>query len=314
MEGIKTSVALGADQLPSDRWTQGRAPYRTFLILTTVIIAFFAKPLYDLVRVALNDEINSHVILIPFISAYVVGQRRGGLPMPESGRLLQILAALLLPAGLVAITFFMPGLRADDILSLRIAAFCFFIFAAVLAALGWKFLRAILFPLCFLLFLIPLPLSIIDPLETASRVASTETYAWMMDLSDSSYIRHGFVFMLPGLTIEVAQECSGIRSSFVLFIVSLLAGNLFLSSTWRRIFFSLFVIPLGIVRNAFRIFTLSFLSVHWDPSVIHSPLHHRGGPLFFALSLIPFCLVLAWLRKSEPRPANTQISPSAHPL
>jgi exosortase/archaeosortase family protein len=57
---------------------------------------------------------------------------------------------------------------------------------------------------------------------------------------------------------------------------------------------------LGILRNGFRIYVLSMLSSHWDPRVIDSPLHHKGGPIFFVISLIPFFLLLFWLRRSEP--------------
>ena len=70
---------------------------------------------------------------------------------------------------------------------------------------------------------------------------------------------------MAGLSVHVGPECSGIRSSFVLFITSLLAGHLFLRSGWNRLWLAVFVIPLGIVRNAFRVFVLSMLSVHVDP-------------------------------------------------
>src|SRR5436190_24254488 len=120
-----------------------------------------------------------------------------------------------------------------------------------------------------------------------------------MNLSRASYFRQGLIFALPNLTIRVAQECSGIRSSFVLFITSLIAGFLFLRSPWHRAIFSIIVLPLGVLRNAIRIYFLSMASVHWNPNIIHSPLHHRGGPIFFALSLIPLFLLLFWFRKAE---------------
>jgi exosortase/archaeosortase family protein len=85
----------------------------------------------------------------------------------------------------------------------------------------------------------------------------------------------------------------------VLFITSLIAGHLFLRSPWKKLILALAVFPLGIIRNAFRIYFLSMASAHWNPDIIHSPLHHRGGPIFFALSLVPFFLLLLWLKRSE---------------
>jgi exosortase/archaeosortase family protein len=104
---------------------------------------------------------------------------------------------------------------------------------------------------------------------------------------------------LPGITIRVGQECSGIHSSLVLFLTSLIAGHLFLASPWNKTWLALLVLPLGIARNALRILTISLLCVHVDASMIRSPIHVRGGPVFFALSLIPFFAALWWLRRSE---------------
>jgi exosortase/archaeosortase family protein len=62
-----------------------------------------------------------------------------------------------------------------------------------------------------------------------------------------------------------------------------------------------FIIPLGIVRNGFRILTIGLLCVHVGPHMIDSVIHHRGGPIFFALSLIPLFLLLVWLRRGDGR-------------
>jgi exosortase/archaeosortase family protein len=85
----------------------------------------------------------------------------------------------------------------------------------------------------------------------------------------------------------------------VLLIVSLVAGRLFLRSPWKRTVLALAIIPLALLRNGFRVFVIGELCTHVGPEMINSPIHHRGGPLFFALSLIPFFLLLFYLRKSE---------------
>ena len=116
-----------------------------------------------------------------------------------------------------------------------------------------------------------------------------------------SFLRQGLFFQLPGIRLEVAPECSGIHSTLVLFITSLIAGQLFLRAQWKRGLLVLAVVPLGIVRNAFRIWSIGELCVHIGPRMINSPIHRRGGPLFFMLSLIPLFLLLYYLRRSEPK-------------
>src|SRR5437879_4820118 len=97
----------------------------------------------------------------------------------------------------------------------------------------------------------------------------------------------------------VAKECSGIRSSLVLVITSLLAANMFLRTTWRRALLVGAVIPLGLLRNGLRILVISLLCVHIGPEMIHSAIHRRGGPVFFALSLVPLFAMLWLFRRQE---------------
>jgi exosortase/archaeosortase family protein len=82
-------------------------------------------------------------------------------------------------------------------------------------------------------------------------------------------------------------------------ITSLLAANMFLHTTWRRALLVCAVIPLGLLRNGFRILVISLLCVHIGPQMINSVIHRRGGPFFFAASLIPLFLLLWWLRRGE---------------
>jgi exosortase/archaeosortase family protein len=62
-----------------------------------------------------------------------------------------------------------------------------------------------------------------------------------------------------------------------------------------------FVIPLAIVRNAFRILVIGLLAVHVGPQMIDSVIHHSGGPFFFVVSLVPLFFLLWWLRRQERR-------------
>ena len=167
-------------------------------------------------------------------------------------------------------------------------------------------MRALSFPFCFLLFLVPLPQWVADRLESASQVASAGAAQFMFNLSGLPILRDGMVFQLPGIIIRVAQECSGIRSSLVLFITSLVASYLLLRSRWRRAVLVAFVIPLGILRNGFRIAVIGWLCATYGPQMIDSKIHHQGGPVFFAVSLVPL-LGLAWLlrRGEEKRSAGS---------
>jgi exosortase len=121
----------------------------------------------------------------------------------------------------------------------------------------------------------------------------------ILKLSGTPILREGFVFRLPNLSIEVAPECSGIRSGISILISGLLAGHLFLRSYWKRIVLVLIAVPVLIFKNALRIGTLSYLAVHFDPRILTSELHREGGIPFFVLGLLLLYPVLAVLMKSE---------------
>ena len=80
--------------------------------------------------------------------------------------------------------------------------------------------------------------------------------------------RQGFFLTLPGVTIEVAAECSGIRSSMALFITCLLAAHLFLRTPWKQLLFVLLAFPLALIKNGIRIVTLTLLSIYVDPEFL----------------------------------------------
>jgi exosortase len=164
---------------------------------------------------------------------------------------------------------------------------------------GWKWMSAAAFPIAFLIFMAPIPGAMVNWLEDVSANASAETAALYFNMLGTPLVRHGRVFELPGMVLQVAQECSGIHSSLVLFVISLIGSQLFLRTWWGRIALVAFAIPLGILRNGFRILIIGLLCVHGGPQMINSSIHRHGGPIFFALSLVPLFLLLFWLRRHE---------------
>ena len=264
------------------------------------LVAFFARSLIELAVYAWNSDLHSHIVLVPLISAYLIAVGRQGLP--RLGRPSFLFGAFFAIFGVVAFLFasrLAVQLSQNDRLALVSVSFLCLLWAGGFLFLGWKIMRAVLFPLAFLVFIIPLPDATVDWLETASKYASADAAAFILGLSDVPMLREGLLFRLPGIAIEVAPECSGIRSSWVLFITSLLAAHLFLRSGWRRAVLVAFVIPLGIIRNGFRIAVIGWLCAHYGPQMINHFIHRKGGPFFFVLSLGPLFALLWWLRHSE---------------
>jgi exosortase C (VPDSG-CTERM-specific) len=277
--------------------------FRRFGFFLLALSCLFLWPLLDLAALALGSELHSHILLIPFVFAYLIYIRRDRLPPESLSSIGWSIPPLIIGSAALAIAFGFPRFSASvspsDHLALTIFAFVCFVAAGGCLFLGKAWMRTLAFPFIFLIFFVPIPDEMVYGLETASKLASADAAQLFFNVSGTPFLRNGTFFQLPGIIIEVAQECSGIRSSLVLFITSLLVAHLFLTTPWRRIALVAFVIPLGIMRNGFRILVIGLLCVEYGPQMIHSVIHRRGGPLFFALSLIPLFLLLWWLRRGE---------------
>ena len=268
-----------------------------------VLLAAFAPPLLGLINHAARSQLHSYILLVPFVSAYLLYLRHDQLPKNYVSDLPLAIVSLAGGLGGLVCTYWLDFAgRApayNDYLALLTLSFLCCLAAEGFFFFGRGWMRAAAFPVAYLIFMVPMPDAMADALETASKSASAEVANLLFHLSGTPFLRAGAIFQLPNITIEVAQECSGIRSSWVLLLTSILAANLFLKTRWRRFAFVAFVIPLGILRNGFRILVIGLLCVNVGPQMIHSLIHRRGGPVFFMLSLIPFFLVLWWLRKRD---------------
>lgn len=275
-----------------------RRRIRGWAVWTLVGAFAFVQPLFGLAVLASDTPLHSHIPLVPFIAAYLLYQERETLPAP--GR--AAWAPALLLGGLsaaAAATGWRATLGATDTLALFTLAYVAYVAAGGFLFYGWRWIVKAAFPLSFLVFAIPLPDSAVAWMEDALVLASADVAAWMLRATGTPMLRDGTVFTLPTIVLEVARECSGIRSTWVLFITSLVAAQMFLKSPWHRFVLVAFVIPLGILRNGFRILVIALLCVHVGPHMVDSFIHHRGGPIFFALSLVPLFLLLMWLRRRD---------------
>jgi exosortase C (VPDSG-CTERM-specific) len=277
-----------------------------FFLFASVLVVCYCRQLFRLVEFAWTSELYSYILLIPFISAYLIWFRRPTVASKEyaPGRRYVLLS---LGAGIVMLGVYrllwggVVTPKPEEYLPVTTLSFLLFLLAGAFAFLGTRLLRALLFPVAFLLFMVPMPPSVQHWMETFFQLGSADTAYGLLTLSGMPVFRTGTHFQLPGFPFNVAPECSGIHSSIVLIITSLLAGYIFLKSPWKRAILALVVLPLAFLRNGIRIFTIGQLCVRVGPHMIDSPIHRKGGPLFFALSLIPLFFLISYLKKREDR-------------
>jgi exosortase C (VPDSG-CTERM-specific) len=270
---------------------------RSFGRGAAVLALLFAVPLFRLAHFAAISDLDSYILLIPPVCVYLAWLEKDhlhGITTPAMRTGLAFFAGGL---ALTAWHWCAPAPAGADSLAQITTAFVLFVGGLGFMILGGGLMRQLAFSFGLLIFMIPMPDGLRAGIESVLQHGSATAAGWMFAVSDVPVLQDDLTFKLPAITLHVAPECSGIHSTLVLFITSLVAGKFFLKQPWKRAVLCLAVIPLALARNGFRIFVLGELCTHIGPQMIDSPIHHHGGPLFFVLSLVPFLLLLYVLRK-----------------
>lgn len=143
--------------------------------------------------------------------------------------------------------------------------------------------------------------------ETFLQHASADLADVIFRLIGQMVYREDLVFTLPGLSIEVARECSGIRSTTALILVVAVCGHLLLRSGKSKLFLLLMSIPAGILKNAVRIVILGWLGSNLSPTYLEGPIHKQGGPLFTLTAVAVLGPLLWMLMRMEKKSNNAPV-------
>jgi exosortase len=288
------------------------SPYRNFVLLCVVSLVLWWHTLLSTLMLALRQDAYTHILLIlPISFTLVFSEWRSRKAQPEpdfrSGLALLVLALLI---GFIGAIWWRGSLTADVQLFLGMLAVVTWWIGSFVCCFGTRTTRMFIFPLCFLLLLVPLPEFALNHVVGFLQQGSAHAASLFFAIARIPVAQEGVVLSIPGLTVEVAKECSSIRSSLMLLVTTMVLAQLFLRSNWGKILVSVAAIPLSVAKNGLRIFTLSMLGVYVDPSYLHGRLHHSGGILFFVLSLGGLFALLAAVRWAERK--TTSQSPSSN--
>ena len=284
--------------------------------MALLAMLLYRGPLLILYRTALHNETYTHILLIPFVSLFFFWTERnrifrGGNDVPMGEKIAGVIVALA-GAGLGALSAPLArSLTENDLLSLKILSFLVVLTGLFIATYGYRVYRRALFPSLFLLFMVPFPTLLLDKSIAFLQWGSKELSYAILSLVGVPVLKSGYVFQLPGITIEVAKECSGIRSSIALLLTALIAGHMFLKRPRAKVILLALVVPFVIIKNSIRISTLSLLSVYVDKRwITDSLLHHEGGFVFFLIAIVLMFPFLVLLRKYEVKPPLKSVSRS----
>lgn len=224
-------------------------------LFSTLAVTWWTNPVY------------SHGFLIPFISAYLIWRKGGALKgVPASGGLW---GAPLLAMGLV--TFIMG--RAGGVLALEELSLMLTILGAAAFVFGWPLLKALLFPLLYLAFMLTSWGEFTERLHYPFQNFSAGLGAKLLQLMSIPAYRESIYIELPNITLEVAKVCSGVNYLVSVAAIGIPLSYVALSSWWRRAALVGGALLMSILANSVRVTLIGFLSYYNLAGDLHGPLH-----------------------------------------
>jgi exosortase len=283
-----------------------RAPKSAFIVLSVISLVAAWRPLREALWLATHDDEYTHLLLIlPLAAALIWLEWRPLESLVAPGFRVGIL--LFCVSLLIASFARWRDLPPDQRLAVSMLALVTWQVGAFVLCFGTRVSRSLLFPLGFSFLAVPLPRFLVNDIVTWLQHSSAFAAHCLFWSARVPVAQNGVLLSIPGLTVEVAKECSSIRSSSMLMVMTMVFAQLFLHTPWRKWFVIFLAIPVSVAKNGLRIFTIAMLGTRVDESYLTGRLHHQGGVVFFAIGLGGVLLVLWILYRSERKSSASRL-------
>lgn len=245
-----------------------------------------------------SREDYSSSYFIPLIVIYLIWEKRGelmGLPSIPSWSGLMPLA--------VAVALFWLGELSGEFFSLYIS-FWLAVVGLCWLHMGWRKLKVIGFPLCFMLAMFPLPNFLYGKVSLSLKLVSSQLGVAMLRMSGMSAFREGNVIDVGFTQLQVVDACSGLRYLIPLIALGCLLAYFTRGPVWQKVILVLSAIPLAIATNGLRIASVGILYPIWGAQVAEGFFHDFSGWFIFMCTLGLLLAELWLLRKIAGNPAG----------
>lgn len=256
---------------------------RIAILAVLIILAgllLYRSALVDLIMSVLNREGSSHGLFIPFISGYFIWLKAASLKTTE----LQFD-----PLG-IPLLIIGASLSFVNIGGFQVQSLCFIIFVAgsVWALLGRQFLKETLFPLFFLITMIPLPEDFYIDLANLTRDITYAGSSWFISFLGITFFQEGYLIHLPNAVLKVALGCSGVRYLISFFVFGMAYAYLTRKTILGRLGVVASIFPISIIAGVCRL-TAIFLATYY----ISPRMAERGPHILISWSVFFTILILS---------------------
>jgi exosortase B len=264
----------------------GRAFFVPALILLTGLCLQYGATTVELFRDVWSTDRNAHgpiVLAVGLWFLYFKGRTvvAEGVPIRSA----PLLGWSVLALGMLC---FVLG-RSQAFLFFEVGSFVLMLLGVILLFLGTAVVRHLWFGFVFLLFMIPLPSTMVDSLTQPLKIAVSYAAENLLYQFDYPVSRAGVILTVGQYQLLVADACSGLNSLFTLEALGLLYLNVMRhESALRNALLALLIVPISFTSNVIRVIVLSLITYHLGDAAGQGFLHGFSGMVLFltALTLI----------------------------
>jgi exosortase len=272
-------LIAGTDPIIGGSWA-GRHAFVWPTILSGLVLLLYAPALKSLVLQWWSDPDYSHGFFVPLFSGYILWRQRERWMKteikPSNFGLLVMLGAV----GLLLV-----GSLGAELFTTRFSLLVL-LAGIILFLTGWKFLRAVSFPLCFLIFMIPLPQIVYNQITFPLQLLASRFATFWLEFVHVPVLRDGNILIFSNYSLEVVEACSGIRSLMTLISLAVIYGYLLEPRPWVRILLAVLMVPIAIVSNAIRIMGAGMMAHRFGAAAAEGFLHEFSGWVIFLVALL----------------------------
>ncbi len=270
-------------------------------VFVSLILLLYASVLNHLFLQWWTDADYGHGFFVPLFSAYVLWRERERwtktvVKPANFGFVVMIGAIGLLLLGSLGAELFISRFSLLVLLG-----------GLILFLAGWRMLRAVSFPLAYLIWMIPIPVIIYNQITFPLQLIASRLATSWLELAQVPVLRDGNILVLSNYSLEVVEACSGIRSLMTLTALAVAYGYLVSPQRWVRYALAVLMVPIAILTNAIRIMVGGILAHRFGPAAAEGFLHEFSGwAIFLVAVLLMFgsYWILRQISERRRKPAN----------
>jgi len=256
---------------------------RSDKIKIAVLLSIWAVlfiPIYpELVQDWLAHSDNTHGFLVPIIAGYLAWQKKDKLKLATISISLWGNVVLFLSLATHVLSY-AGGLAFPSRVALVLS-----LLGLIWSSLGLEIAKIIFPPVMFLLFMIPVPYSLMNFVSVPLQLMATRISGNIIVACSIPVYREGNILYFMNTQLEVAEACSGIRSVMALTMLAVIFASMLQDGWKKRTIMVVSAIPIAMIANILRISGTGILAHFFGDKVARGFLHEFSGIAIFIFGL-----------------------------